>query len=52
MLLNEKRLVINSANGKISLAKSAMSCPKCNEYASENLQLRQEIFRLNGLLAQ
>lgn len=34
MILNEKRLVINTANGKISLAKSAMSCPKCQDYAN------------------
>ena len=27
-----------------------LSCPKCNTSAEENLLLRKEIYRLNGLL--
>jgi hypothetical protein len=29
-----------------------MSCPRCQNFATQNLQLRKEIYRLNDLLLE
>jgi len=52
MSINEKRIVVNTTNGKISLARSAQLCSRCVQYSRENTDLHREVYHLNNLLEQ
>lgn len=47
MSLKKTKLVVDPQSGKISLARSIPSCPRCKHYAEEITQLRRTIFSLN-----
>ena len=52
MSINEKRIVVNTTSGKISLARSAQLCSRCAQFSRENADLHREVYRLNHLLEQ
>jgi len=46
------RKIVRSQNGKISLSRSLVVCPNCQQYSSTVQALRQEVFHLHQVLAE